>query len=299
MHRNLDRRDFLRTTGAIGLGLAVSHLTPAWAAAEPVKISTPTAEKLGWRLACQLYTFRSITFYEALDKIAAAGIRGVEPAFFLPLSKAQPQLKTGEALPAAARQELLAELAKRGMKMYNFYGNLGANQDENRKIFEFAKEMQVENLVAEPPPAAYDGIEKLCDEFKINLAVHNHPKSPQSQYWHPDHLLKVCQGRGPRIGGCCDTGHWVRSGLDPVECLQKMAGRILSLHLKDVIEWGKPEARDVPLGTGKANYAAVLKEIRRQKFQGVMTIEYEHESPQLVQDVAQCAAFVEQFAKSL
>ena len=82
--------------------------------------------------------------------------------------------------------------------------------------------------------------------------------------------------------------------MDPVECLKKMAGRIITVHLKDVIESGNPAARDVPLGTGKANFAAVLKELHRQGFQGAMSIEYEHESPQLMKDVAQCVAFVEQ-----
>jgi sugar phosphate isomerase/epimerase len=78
-----------------------------------------------------------------------------------------------------------------------------------------------------------------------------------------------------------------------------MEGRILSLHLKDVGEWGRPEARDVPLGTGLADYAGVLKELRRQGFQGVMAIEYEHDSPQLMEEVAECIEFVEKTAKSL
>jgi sugar phosphate isomerase/epimerase len=43
-------------------------------------------------------------------------------------------------------------------------------------------------------------------------------------------------GRGKRIGACCDTGHWVRSGLHPVECLKKLEGRILGFHLKDVAQ---------------------------------------------------------------
>jgi sugar phosphate isomerase/epimerase len=190
-------------------------------------------------------------------------------------------------------------LADRGLKMVNFYGNVAGNPGANRKIFEFAQEMGVETLVSEPPAEAFDGIEKLCEEFGINLAIHNHPKSPQSHYWNPDDVLKVCQGRGKRIGGCCDTGHWVRSGLDPIECLKKMEGRIITFHLKDVAEWGKPEARDVPLGTGKANYAAVLRELHRQGFRGALAIEYEHQSPQLLEEVAQCAAFVEKTAAAL
>jgi sugar phosphate isomerase/epimerase len=294
MSQAFHRRNFLRTAGALGAAVTVGGLTPWGTAAETVKLSSPKAEKLGWRLACSQYTFRSMPFYDALDKIAGLGIRGVEPAFFLPLSTEHPQLKINETLSAEMRQQVRQKLAATGIRMVNFYSSVAANPDANRKIFEFAKEMQVETIVAEPPPEAFEAIDKLCNEFQINLAVHNHPQSPQSRYWNPDTVLQACQGRSRRIGGCCDTGHWVRSGLDPVACLKKMEGRIITLHLKDVLEWGKPEARDVPLGQGKANYAAVLKELKRQGFQGVLSIEYEHESPQLVDDVAHCVAFVEQ-----
>ena len=40
---------------------------------------------------------------------------------------------------------------------------------------DFAHEMGVRTLVAEPPAEAFDVIEKLCEEYQINLAVHNHP----------------------------------------------------------------------------------------------------------------------------
>ena len=140
----------------------------------------------------------------------------------------------------------------------------------------------------------------IGDGCRIHLggmAVHNHPKHDNYAYWEPEGVLKAIGNRGKRIGACVDTGHWVRSGIDPVACLKKMEGRIISMHLKDVAEWGKPEARDVPLGTGKANFAEVLKELRRQKFRGVLTIEYEHLSPELAKDVAQCLTFVETWAK--
>ena len=91
----------------------------------------------------------------------------------------------------------------------------------------------------------------------------------------------------------------MRSGLKPIECLKTMEGRIVSIHLKDVGEWGKPEARDVPLGTGLADYAAVLTELKRQGFRGLMSIEYEHDTDKLVDEVAQCVAFVEKMAKTL
>jgi sugar phosphate isomerase/epimerase len=66
--------------------------------------------------------------------------------------------------------------------------------------------------------------------------------------------------------------------------------------LKDAAESGKRDSRDVPLGTGQANYTALLQQLYDWKWRGVMTVEYEHQSPQLTQEVAQCVKFVEDFA---
>ncbi len=294
MQHRIHRRTFLAAAGA---GLSAGALRPSAFAAEPVRSSTPSAEKLGWSVACQLYTFRRFPFYEALDKIAALGFRYVEPCFFLALDAKQKGLTTSETLPDAARKELKARLRDRGVEMTNFYGDVTGDAAKNRKVFEFAKEMGVRSIIAEPPPEALEGIEKLCDEFGINLAIHHHAKGTGSRYWDPQAILDACKGQGKRIGACCDTGHWVRSGLNAVECLKKMAGRVLDFHLKDAQELGNRKSRDVPLGEGKADYAAVLKELKRQGYRGLMGIEYEHDSPELMADSAKCVAFVEKTAK--
>jgi sugar phosphate isomerase/epimerase len=64
--------------------------------------------------------------------------------------------------------------------------------------------------------------------------------------------------------------------LDPVECLQKLEGRIISLHMKDLDKRGVRNAHDVPWGTGNCNVAGVLHELHRQGFKGVFSAEYEH-----------------------
>lgn len=300
MTSSMNRRSFLVDAGVLSAGVAVLGLQGhSISAAEAIKLGAPIAEKLGWRLSVAQYTFRRFSLFETLGMISELGMRCVEPGFFLKFDKARPKLQVNESLSANDRKELKDRLADHGIRMPSFYSNVGDQLHSCRKIFDFAKEMGVETIVAEPPAKAFDTIEKLCDEYEINLAVHNHPKSPTSKYWKPENTLAVCKGRGKRIGVCCDTGHWVRSGLDPVECLKKLEGRILSFHLKDVGEWGKLEARDVPLGTGKANYAAVLAEAHRQGFRGLMAIEYEHDSPQLMEEVGQCVAFVEKTVKTL
>lgn len=295
----LDRRTFLQTAGAAVAAAAWAGQGRSVLAADVAPLSTPTAARLGWQVAIEMYTFRSISLYEALEKIAAMGVQHVEPGFFLKLDSKRPELQTNENLSPELRKEMKQRMADYGVTMSNFYGNVGTDADAAKKIFEFVKEMGGQTVVSEPPPEAFDMVEKLCDEYQLNFGIHNHPKAPNYTYWNPENVMAVCEGRSKRIGACVDTGHWIRSGLQVMPCLKVMEGRIVTFHLKDVAEFGKPEARDVPLGEGLADYKGVLKELKRQGFRGVMPIEYEHESDQLVEDVRKCVTFVEQTAKQL
>jgi len=258
----------------------------------------PNANKLGWSVGASQYTFRQFALYDALPKIASLGIHEVEPAFFLKLDPKRPALKVNETLSGQDREQLKTRLADSGVRLDSYYTSLTGDRDACHATFEFAAQMGVKTLVAEPPVASFDMIEKLCDKYAINLAVHNHPK-PRSKYWNPDTLVAATKGRGPRIGACGDVGHWARSGLDVVTCLKKLQGRIIEVHLKDIVEFGKADSQDVPIGTGQANIGAALRELHRQQFKGLLLIEYEYVSPRLMQDMAQCAAFVEKTAQAI
>jgi sugar phosphate isomerase/epimerase len=91
----------------------------------------------------------------------------------------------------------------------------------------------------------------------------------------------------------------MRSGINPVDALKKLEGRIISFHLKDLNKYGKQDTHDVPWGTGEAKMKDVLTEIYRQGFQGVFSIEYEHNWLNSVPEIAQCVAFFNQTAAEL
>ena len=81
-----NRRQFLKSSGVVAAGLAFWKSVPASAA--QVTLSTPNMEKLGWQLSVQLYTYRRYPLFEALDKVAALGIR--------------PKTSPGETIPVLA-----------------------------------------------------------------------------------------------------------------------------------------------------------------------------------------------------
>ncbi len=290
MQHSTDRRGFLRTLGIAGAGLAAGPAALRALGAEAAAQGAPHAEKLGWRLGCQAYSFNRFTFYEAVDKNASLGLHYIEAYPGQRLSAERPDVRVGPGMSALVRREVKQKLAQAGVKMVCF-GVTGAS----RETFEFAKDMGIETIVSEPAFEQFDELEKLCEEFQISLALHNHPKP--SRYWNPDTVLEVCQGRSKRIGACADTGHWMRSGIRPLDAVRKLKGRIISFHFKDLNQMGG--GHDVPWGTGEGDVEAVLAEMHQQGFQGVFSIEYEHNWENSLPEIAQCVAWFDKTAAKL
>ncbi len=191
-NKAMGRRQFLRSSAAVATGLGVWRALPARAA--PVKLSTPHMEKLGWQLSVQLYTYRRYPLFEALDKVAALGIRHIEPLTALTVDGKRPGLRANEDLPSDVRKELQAMLADRGMFLSSIFASFTGKPSQAKRLFDFCREMGTGTIVAEPPADALDLIEKLCDEYRINVAFHNHARG-QSPYWKPEQVLAACQNQ--------------------------------------------------------------------------------------------------------
>ncbi|KAA3658379.1 MAG: DUF1080 domain-containing protein [Calditrichaeota bacterium] len=253
----------------------------------------------GWRVGMQLWTFNRYTFYEALEKTADLGVTWVQAYPGQKLSEDDPDLKFDHTLPAEKRQEVKQVLKSKGLRLVN-YGVVGLSTDEaeNRKVFEFAKDMGIELIITEPKDeSAWDVIEKLCEEYDMRAAMHNHPKP--SHYWNPELALKISQAHGIRIGVCADIGHWMRSGVQPIDALKMLEGRIFDFHFGDLNEFGVREAHDVPWGTGVANVKAIMQEMHRQKYQGTVSVEFEYNWEASVPEVRQSLRYFDEVARSI
>lgn len=273
--------------------LAVALLAAAQVrAAEPI----PDEYKIGgFAMGCQAWSFNHFTAFEAIEKTAQAGGKVIE---FYPgqtFSKEDGDLKLDQNLPDDKIAKLKDQLNKFHVRAVN-YGvvGLGTNEAEDRKVFDFAKKMGLIAVTSEPDPNAMDLLEKLVKEYDIKLGIHDHPKqenNPNYKFWDPHYVLSLVQNRDPRMGSCADTGHWVRSGVNPVDALRILQGRVISSHLKDLNEF-KPGGHDVPYGTGVSNVPAILNELRRQGFQGNISVEYEYNMENSLPEIAQCIGFI-------
>lgn len=265
----------------------------------PVVRAQSKAEKHGWKMAVQSYSFHRFTLMEALDKTHQLGIQYIEVYPGHKLGGTFGDRVFGPALNETDRQALKTIAAEKGIKIVAagvFVPNSSADWEP---FFAFAKDMGLEYITCEPPLADWDLVESLVKKYQIKVAVHNHPKP--SEYWTPDNLLAQIKDRSNRIGSCSDVGHWRREGLNPMECLNKLQGRIVSLHFKDIApkQVGQAEQHDVIWGTGILNVPEMLRELRRGGFDGYFAIEYEYNWDNSVPDILKCLKFYNDYTNRM
>lgn len=253
----------------------------------------------GFAIGCQAYTFNRFTAFEAIEKTAEAGGKCIE---FYPgqkFSADEPGVKLDHNLSKADIAKLKAKLKKHHICAVNYGVVHGKDAEEWQKIFEFAKTMGLYGITTEDV-SELDTIEPLVKKYDIHVGIHEHAHradDPSYKVWDPNYVLSVVKDRDPRIGACCDTGHWQTSGLDPLEGIKILKGRVISCHLKDKTEKG-PEGHDVPYGTGGGRIKEILDELKAQGFKGNISVEYEYNWFNSVPDVKKCIDYVKAYGKS-
>ena len=266
--------------------MMTANLTASAQDVPKTKLNYAAMTKLGWKLSVQAWTFRDLTLFETIDLLGKMGVRYLEMYPGQRISK-EDNAGFNEGASQAQIDSVLARCKINNVTPIN-YGVTGIAGDEAgaRRMFDFAKKLGLQTLVCEPDEAAVPMLDKLCQEYKINIAFHNHPQP--SHYWSPETVLKVAKGCSNRVGSCSDTGHWYRSGLNAIDCIKQLKGRIISLHFKDLNE----KKEDHAWGGGVQDAMGMLTELKKQGFKGVFSNEYESTTGQeLIDNVVKCNEF--------
>jgi len=260
-------------------------------------IASVVVVKTDFVFGIQAWTYHRFTTFEAIEMAAQAGAENIE---LYPGQELKPgsDVGVGPEMPASALGELEAQLTKFHLRPVAF-GVTGISRDPNeaRKLFRWAKGLHLMVINTESTDAI-DTIEQMVKEFDIKVGFHDHPRQPNNpnyKMWDPNYVLSVLRNRDRRIGSCADIGHWVRSGIKPIEAVRILKGRIVSSHLKDLNEFS-PNGHDVPFGTGISGIAEVLAEYRRQRFNGPADVEYEYHEENPQAEAAACVGFLRGWA---
>ncbi|MCP4644947.1 MAG: TIM barrel protein [bacterium] len=256
-------------------------------------------EQLGWRLGITAYTFHRYTLFETIEKTDQLGLAYLGGLDFQ---------KVGNGIDKNFNAQLSDEELKAvrlklddaGVRLLTcFYSVIPGDEDGCRKVFEFARKMGIETLISEPPLEALDTIERFCDEYDVNLAIHNHDQKASPNYWSPEAIMEVCAGRGPHIGVCADMGYWMRDGLDPVAAVATLGQRLFVVQMHDLHELS-PDGHDVPWGTGVGKTRAFLEEVHKQGVKPKMFgLEYSYDWLDSMPECEQSARFFDKVTLDL
>lgn len=280
----LNRRNFLTASAAAAAGLLTTRTV------------TAADDFAGFAVGVQSYTFRNFDLEGMLKRTKDLGLKSAE--FY---SKHIPTDSSPEKLKA-----ILKLCEEYGVKPLGFgVSGFTKDHDANKKMFDFGKAIGVKYLSADPTPDAFDSLDKLCEEYKIAIAIHPHGPSGKGRHrwWSAEVILKAVKDHHKLIGTCLDTGHLIRMDqlgekIDPAEQVKLMGDRNFALHLKD---HDNKKKVDVPFGdsTGVLNVSAVLKALKAVKFAGHIAIEYEANPNDPSPDMKKCVAYMKETAAKL
>jgi sugar phosphate isomerase/epimerase len=251
-------------------------------------------ETADWKIGVQMWTFRMFTFAQALDKVDSCGVKYIEAFWGQKLGYGM-EGNFGASMSEENRIKLKELLKEKGISIVAMGVIVPRTRKEWEKAFDLAKEFGLSYITAEPLKNQWDMVDSMAGAYGIKVAIHDHPKP--NVYWSPDSVLAAIKGH-KNIGSCADVGHWARNGVNLVEALKKLAGHIYGVHLKDIKKFGDTKAEDTIVGKGVIDFPPIFRELKRQHFSGMFSIEHESNWYHSVPDVMETVKFYdEQVAK--
>lgn len=287
MTRAFTRRDVLRTglaaSAAFGVGGAFGCGAPESRAPHVPPLSLAYG---GFAMGIQSFSLRHYTLEAALDIVRALGLSRVE---LIPETKLGP-IAFGEHLPVsengAAIDAALAACAARGIAIAAHGVNGMSDAAEAKRLFAFAERARIPLLTIMPSAEVLAELDALCAAHpSVKLAIHNH--GPHLPWETIEEIGGALAARHPNVGACVDTGHFIRSGIDPVEAIRRFGARVHGVHLKDFVSEGAL-ADGCILGAGLLKLEAVFGALREIEFSGALSLEYEENPEDVVPDLVEC-----------
>src|SRR5579862_2589234 len=153
---NLTRRELLKSAATATAGVAIAALAGTRAMAE--RSYGP------FRIGIQSYSLRGYDFDTALAMTQKEDLHNWE-AF---------QSHIGLTTDRAKIVDILAKFKAHHIRCIAWgVQGFDGNEKAARDAFEFGRMMGLETITADPSPESFPILEKLVEEYKINMAIHN------------------------------------------------------------------------------------------------------------------------------
>ena len=240
----------------------------------------------GFRMGVQSWCLREFKPLEQLiADVRELGLAHVELAAVVHLPVDSPDEKIREAV-AAFNQAGITIDAFGVERMPN-------DEARCRRLFEYGKMIGALDLSAAPAYDALPLVDRLSEEYGIPVGIHNH--GPEDKlYATPDMYREHLEGLSNRVGLLVDTGHYGRSGVDPLKVIEEFPERIHGVHLKDMVRGGagEPEWVDRIVGEGELDLPGLMRKLKEIDFRGPLSLEYESDPSNPMPRMKECLAAV-------
>ncbi|HZF62938.1 MAG TPA: sugar phosphate isomerase/epimerase [Chitinophagaceae bacterium] len=262
MSNTSSRRQVIKT----GVLAAIGSSFIGKAGASPM-IEQNENDDLGWqnfKVGVASYSFRKMTLEDTIKALKRLSLHYISiKDFHLPLTSS-----------TAERQAAMQKLKDAGITALSC-GNITMQHDEKgiRQAFQYARDCNIPTIVCSPDPASMSVLDKMVKEYDIKLAIHNHGPEDK-RFPSPYDVMKAVQGFDKRIGLCIDVGHTARARVNPSEAILKCKERLYDLHFKD-IDSTKPDGATVEAGRGVLDLPAIVRSLKKVRFDGLVSIEFE------------------------
>jgi len=146
-------------------------------------------------------------------------------------------------------------------------------KEEVDKGFDYAKRVGVKLIVGVPNHELLPYIDQKVKEYDFKYAIHLHGPDIKL-YPNAKDIYENVKDLDGRIGMCLDIGHNARDGQDPIADLKRYKDRVFDIHMKNTTAATK-EGKTGEIGRGIIDIPAFVKMLRKVKYSGACSLEYE------------------------
>lgn len=209
------------------------------------------------------FSYRKYDLDKTLDLLSSMEVKYFSVKdWWLPLNSTVEQMEAFKAKCAA-----------KGIEGY-ILGPIYMNSKEAvDNTFAYAQRYGSDMFIGVPAYELLDYVIEKVKETGIKVAIHTH--GPDGAAF-PDIRTVVEKVKDPSLGvGCCmDLGHTYRSGYDVAKDIRKYGKWIYDIHIKDETDASKA-GKTWEMGRGKMDFVPIVKALRKIKYTGKLSIEFE------------------------
>ena len=226
------------------------------------------------------FSFRKFNIDETLGYLQKMGVKYMSVKdWWLPLNSTKEEMDAFKA-----------KCASYGVEPYILGPIYMRSKEQVDNAFAYVERFGAKMFIGVPNYELLDYTIAKVKETGIKVAIHTH--GPDGQAF-PDIWTVVEKVGDPSLGvGCCmDLGHSVRMGYDIAKDIRKYSKWIYDIHIKDETAASK-EGRTWEMGRGVIDYNPVFKALKKVRYDGVISLEFEKDGDAPQTGVAESIGYI-------